>query len=180
MGRATGSELTFLAVVAGAKAIDKICGVEARIKWPNDLVIGGKKLAGILVESRQFEGQDYVIGIGVNCQQQKSDFPLKLQGTATSIRQECGREVDRIKLGQEILRELDQYIKQLEQEGNESIHKAWLRRCDDVGKRTTLICNGQRFSGRFGDVDPRKGLLLRLYNGPIRVFESATTTVDID
>ncbi len=179
MGQLRGTELTYLAAVAAAGAIDNICQTNIKIKWPNDLILNGKKLAGILVESRAAEQHSYVIGIGINCQQNSEDFPAEIHDAATSLKCHLQKDVDRTELARELLRSLDKNLTELERDGNASLHANWLQRCGDIGKRTTLISNGQNFTGRFIDIDPVKGLLLRLDNGPIRIFEPATTTVEV-
>ena len=74
------------AAVAVAETIGKVNSSQAKIKWPNDILLDGKKVAGILLESKKSKaGTIFIIGIGINCHQTKDDFPADLQKTATSI-----------------------------------------------------------------------------------------------
>lgn len=87
--------LTLVAAMAVAKVIQKKCGIDAKIKWPNDVVVGGKKLCGILTEmnSEMDEIYSVVIGIGINVNQKS--FSAELEEKATSIFRENGQKVDR-------------------------------------------------------------------------------------
>ena len=88
-----GAALT--AGLAARDAVEKSAGVEARLKWPNDLLWEGRKLGGILCESA-FTGVDLdfsVVGIGINVGQKKDDFPVELRDRAVSLRQASGRSV---------------------------------------------------------------------------------------
>ena len=88
--------VTALTAAACAEAIRKVCGAEAGIKWPNDLVLGGRKLCGILTELESGgEGLALVIGIGLNVSQRREDFPPELRETAGSLVMLTGREVSR-------------------------------------------------------------------------------------
>ena len=86
--------LTPMAAVSAAMAIRRVTGAPVRIKWPNDLVLGGRKLCGILTELESGgEGLALVIGIGLNVSQRREDFPPELRETAGSLVMLTGREV---------------------------------------------------------------------------------------
>ena len=89
--------LTLTAAVATAAAIQNFCGLNAGIKWPNDILVNGKKLGGILVEKRDIGGRMcFVVGIGINCNQTAAAFEgLDLRTPATSLCIESGAVVDR-------------------------------------------------------------------------------------
>ncbi len=107
-GGEIGENLTLSAGLAAAEAVEEVFPLQVRIKWPNDVVLAGRKLAGIMVESRRdHNGTSYVIGIGINCQQKQSDFEPELQEKATSIAQMIAGPVDRLQLAQQLLRRLD-------------------------------------------------------------------------
>ena len=172
--------LALLAGLAAAEAIESCCGRRVRIKWPNDVTFEGRKVAGTIVESRRQEASDcFVVGVGINCSQQEEDFSPELQETATSLRLMCGSKVDRVQLAQEFLCRLEDWLKAASAEGGlERLHQSWLGRCDEVGRRIRLISDNQTFEGRVIDVCPKKGLLLQLDAGAVRVFDGATTMVD--
>ena len=90
--------MTLVAALAQAKALKEITGEDIRIKWPNDIVLNGKKIVGILTEmSAQFDYIDHiVIGIGINVH--TTDFPKELQDTATSLYLETGKKFRRAEI----------------------------------------------------------------------------------
>ena len=103
--------LTALSAVAVCRAVERAGGVSPAIKWPNDLVLGGRKLGGILTEL-SLEGEsghvDYVIvGIGLNCRQRAEDFPPELADMATSLDMALPQQVKRSALAAALMEELD-------------------------------------------------------------------------
>ena len=92
--------LTLTAAVATAEAISGLCGLKVRIKWPNDILIADRKLAGILVEKRTVKGRAcFVVGVGVNCHQEAAAFEGHAMRTPpTSLRMETGALIDRTAL----------------------------------------------------------------------------------
>jgi BirA family biotin operon repressor/biotin-[acetyl-CoA-carboxylase] ligase len=102
------SRLTLLTGVALAEAVREVTGLPAEIKWPNDLVCGGRKLAGILAEASARDGviEHIIIGVGINVR--AVEYPPEIASRASSLEQELGRAVDRgdvlaaflVKLGQ--------------------------------------------------------------------------------
>ncbi len=103
------TQLTVASATALRRAIKTVTGLPAEIKWPNDLLIGGKKVVGILTElSAELDRVRHVIlGIGVDVNQKANEFPAELRKTATSLKIESGGEISRAELATEILRELD-------------------------------------------------------------------------
>lgn len=179
MGCEADAELLTIAVaVGGAEAIRSVCGVEARIKWPNDIMIGGKKVAGILLESRRSKGKtDYVIGIGVNCHQRREFFDsrkLKMAGTSLDIA--SGQIVDRNRLASELLGAVDKWIGVTISDGKDVI-KRWSMLSSQLGHRVTVESDGKQYSGNCIGVDPAKGLILQLDAGTVRMFDAAHTTI---
>ena len=97
-------ELTGIATLACADAIAAATGIEAELKFPNDLLVAGRKVAGILAEAR--EGR-VVLGVGINVNVGESDLPTEVDRPATSLLMETGREVDRAELLVELLELLE-------------------------------------------------------------------------
>ena len=119
--------LSLTIAVATAEAIGKCAKAEAKIKWPNDIILNNKKVAGILVESKKVNKLTaYVIGIGINCHQRKRDFPADLQKIATSINIETGGGIDRISLIKRLLTSIDNWLGIAEQ-SKEEIIEHWQR-----------------------------------------------------
>ena len=170
--------LTLLAGLATAEAVENSCSLTTGIKWPNDIVAEGKKLAGIMVESRKISGTlAFVIGIGINCRQSPEEFDPEIRDSAVSIRQLTGVDVDRLQIAQQLLGRLDHWLLAVENHQTDELHDNWLNRCDEIGRRITVMCDGQKYTGRVVDVSISQGLLMQLDNGPIRIFDAATTTV---
>src|SRR5256712_13148352 len=101
-----------MTAVATAEALRRVAPVAARVKWPNDVLVGGKKIAGILLESR---APVIIIGVGVNLGQR--EFPPELAGRAPSVALETGRAPDREPLLAAFLEECEAWRARLEREG---------------------------------------------------------------
>lgn len=129
--------LSFAAAVAVAEALIDIAGVEARLKWPNDVMVSGRKIAGILLESRSvIASAPTIIGIGVNVAQ--SRFAPDLAGRATSIALECGRAIARDALLDALLRHFDARRESLEREGFTAVRARWLVLADTIGREVRV------------------------------------------
>jgi len=173
-----GAELLSLAcAVAVAEAVGKVGGRHAKIKWPNDIRLGKRKVAGILLESkRTADTVAYIIGIGINCHQGTNSFGVELRDSATSIDIESGAVCDRVLLAKRLLLSLDQWF-DVAQNSADTVTQRWCQLSIHLGHRVTLVQNGRSFSGNCVGVDPDKGLILRLDHGGIRMFDAAHTTV---
>jgi BirA family biotin operon repressor/biotin-[acetyl-CoA-carboxylase] ligase len=168
--------LSLTIAVAVADALGKVGKYEAKIKWPNDIIVNGKKVAGILLESKRAANRTaYIIGIGINCHQKKISFPAELQSAATSIDIESGSTCDRISLAKRLLSSLDEWI---EQKNKNKVTDQWRKRSILLGHRVTLLYNGKRFTGNCIGIDPEKGLILQLDQGSVRMFDAAHTSIE--
>jgi BirA family transcriptional regulator, biotin operon repressor / biotin---[acetyl-CoA-carboxylase] ligase len=139
--------LSLVTGVAVAHALRRGAGVAARLKWPNDVVVEGRKLAGILLESRLASPPAVVIGIGINVGQER--FPGELSGMATSIRLVTGRSADREALLPVLLEELTAWRDRLEHEGFAPVREAWKALSATLGRDV----RGDEVSGRAVDLD---------------------------
>jgi BirA family biotin operon repressor/biotin-[acetyl-CoA-carboxylase] ligase len=179
--------LSLACPVAVAEAVGKIVDSQAKIKWPNDIILNGKKVAGIMVESKTVNGSTaYIVGIGINCHQKKTSFPRELQTTATSIDIESRSVCDRISLAKRLLSSLDYWLEVAENtspsrlglaETGKKIIDRWRKLNTLLNQRITVIYNGRKFTGNCIGVDPEKGLILQLETGGIRMFDAAHTTI---
>jgi BirA family biotin operon repressor/biotin-[acetyl-CoA-carboxylase] ligase len=169
--------LSLACPVAVAEAVGKIADSQAKIKWPNDIILNGKKVAGIMVESKTVNDHTaYIVGIGINCHQKKSSFPRELQTTATSIDIESRSICDRISLAKRLLSSLDHWL-EVAQDTGKKITDRWRKLSTLLNQRITVIYNGKKFTGNCIGVDPEKGLILQLETGGIRMFDAAHTTI---
>ena len=169
--------LSLTCAVAVADGLGKIGGTEAKIKWPNDIILNGKKVAGILLESKiDNDGNTYIIGIGINCHQRQDSFPAELQPIATSIDIESHSIADRISLAKRLLTSLDHWLEVAEKNSNK-VTDQWRKLSIQLGHRVTLLFDGTRFAGNCIGIDPEKGLILQLDTGSPRFFDAAHTTI---
>jgi len=178
MGGPVQSELLSLAVAVGvAEALGQIGNHTAQIKWPNDIMLAGRKLGGILVESRQtVSGTTHIIGIGVNCHQDRQAFEPELHEIATSIDINTGTRCDRTTLARRILASLDYWLGEA-QSNRPLVIETWNRLSTQRGQRVTVAYNRRTFTGNCIGVDPENGLILQLDRGGIRMFDAAHTSI---
>jgi BirA family biotin operon repressor/biotin-[acetyl-CoA-carboxylase] ligase len=169
--------LSLTCAVAVADGLGKIGGNEVKIKWPNDIILNGKKVAGILLESKtDNDGNIYLIGIGINCHQNKDSFPPELQPIATSIDIESHLIADRISLAKRLLTSLDHWLEVAER-NRKKVTDQWCKLSIQLNHRVALIFNGTRFAGNCIGIDPQKGLVLQLDTGGVRMFDAAHTSI---
>nr|AXJ99421.1 Biotin--protein ligase [Paenibacillus brasilensis] len=120
-------QLTLLTGVALCRAIRRLTGVEAGIKWPNDLLIHGRKMSGILLESAAEDQRvRYCIaGIGIDVNLNRDDYPEELSQVGTSLKIEAGREIDRTELIAAVLGEMEQLCRLYAEQGFQPIAMLW-------------------------------------------------------
>jgi len=165
--------ITIVAAVGLAETI----GQNAKIKWPNDIILSGRKAAGILVEAfGENKKKYYAVGIGINCHQQKKDFPVELAETATRIDMETGAECDRSRLAKRLIMNLDHLLEAANRQPDEIIEK-WRGRSMLLSRRITVGHNGEEFTGNCIGIEPAEGLIIQLERGGVRMFHSASTTI---
>ena len=169
--------LSLVTAVAAAEAIGKPGRLHAKIKWPNDIILNNKKVAGILLETISINHKSVcIIGIGINCHQKENSFPPDIKNIATSIDIESGSRIERNALVKRLLTSID-HCYELAQHDADSIIRLWKQLSIQLGHRVTLIFNGKKFSGYCLGVDPQSGLILQLDTGGIRMFDAAHTTI---
>lgn len=163
----SATQLTIAAATATRRAIHRVTGLEPDIKWPNDLLLDGRKTAGILTEmGAELDKIKYlIIGIGVNVNLASTDFPPELRRIATSLRQELGRPIPRPELAAQLLRELDEDYARVTAGQFEAVAEEWSRHCRTLGQRVTIIHGERRIEGRAEALDHDGALLLRNARG---------------
>ncbi len=170
--------LTILAGLSVAEAVEETAQVAAGIKWPNDVTVAGRKIAGVLIECRIIDQNIfYVIGVGINCTQKREDFDPEFRDSACSLQELSAARVDRIATARCFLSRLDYWIQKNSGGEFNQLHDQWKRRCDNIGRRLTIINDGRDFCGRVIDVSCDNGLILQLDNGAVKVFDGASTSV---
>lgn len=156
-------QLTLLAGVAVCRAVREVSGVQAGIKWPNDLLAGGRKICGILLESSLREGRLHycIAGIGIAVNLTEEDYPDDLQGVGTSLLIEGGGiPVDRSRLAEAVLAELESlYLLYLER-GFRPVRELWESMSVTLGRKVLFSTPEGRKEGKAVSLDDNGGLLL--------------------
>ncbi|MGH9750509.1 MAG: biotin--[acetyl-CoA-carboxylase] ligase [Candidatus Polarisedimenticolia bacterium] len=163
--------LTLLAAVAVARALREAGGVEARIKWPNDLVVGRRKIGGILAESRGHASppREVVVGIGINGNQVPEEFPPEVRPQATSLRIETGRRCDRAAVLASVLEEFERRYTRMLREGPAGTLREWEGLAVAPGGRVVVEGPSGRREGNVAGVDAEGALLLDTAAGRERI-----------
>ena len=140
------SVLPLLSAVAVAKAIQLAAGLTPSLKWPNDILAGDRKLGGLLCES-SLSGPTttfVIVGVGLNVNSHREDFPEDIRDLATSIAEETGRPCDRAQLIAAILWELEQYAEALLTRRPDLFLGEYARLCTTLGRRVRVSLSGDR------------------------------------
>jgi len=163
------TQLTVVSAVAVARAIERETGLRPDIKWPNDIMFGQKKVAGILLElgAELDRIRHATLGIGIDVNVDPAELPPELQAVATSLRSELGRVVDRASLATTVLRELDHLYQRLGDGDFHEIGDDWMRRCSTLGRRVVIHIGDRRVTGRAEALDEDGALLVRTEFGTI-------------
>ncbi|MHB1560828.1 MAG: biotin--[acetyl-CoA-carboxylase] ligase [Isosphaeraceae bacterium] len=174
--------LTAMAAVATAEVVSDLVGRRADIKWPNDVRVDGRKIAGILVERPAVPEPDpgspgsmperrarpAVVGIGLNVNVVRDDLPDELRDRATSIQIETGFPADRSEAARALIRRLDYWYDAVHTAGAGAgaLNAAWRDRIEGLGRLVRVLTPDGPRTGRFVDLDLRRGLTLALADGP--------------
>lgn len=161
------TQLTVASAAAVRRAIETQSGLKTEIKWPNDILVGGKKVAGILTElSAELDRIKYVlVGIGVDVNLTVQDFSPELRPHATSLRIELGKPVDRVELAAAVLQQLDrEYARVLAGEFS-AVADDWEKHCTTLGQRLVVHLGARRLCGRAEALGEDGALLLRTEHG---------------
>ena len=173
-----GDLLTVMSAVAVAQALRENLPLQARIRWPNDIMIKGRKVAGILLEGRVLDAASaFVIGIGLNVSTEKDDFPPELRDIATSLALETEKTPNRIAVMQWVLRSLDVWYRQLRLGEYGDIACRWRELSSTLGQRVVLAEAGNEYRGTVLDLSLEDGLIVRLDGGMTKVFPPSTVTL---
>ena len=176
------SPVTAMAGVAVCRAVERLCGVSPGLKWPNDPVLDGKKLCGILTEL-SLEGetarvQELVLGIGINVSQRPEDFTPEVREIATSLVQALGYAVSRPALAAEIIREVDRLCAALAAGETGPYLAEYRRRCVNLGRTVRLLRpDGGGETAEALDIDEEFGLVVRRPDGAVKTVRSGEVSV---
>jgi BirA family biotin operon repressor/biotin-[acetyl-CoA-carboxylase] ligase len=170
------AQLNVVAGVAVARAIRKTTGLSPRIKWPNDVLVAGKKVAGILVETVA-QGSEIcysVVGIGINITLD-DDKAAALDGQATGLEEAAGCTVDRSGVLRQLLTDLDSLY--LQSAAGKSPQPEWKGLLDTLGQRVRITWRDETWVGQAEQVDEMGNLLLRLDDGNLVTMTAGDVTL---
>ncbi|WP_312108561.1 biotin--[acetyl-CoA-carboxylase] ligase [Brevibacillus reuszeri] len=170
-------QMTLLTAVTIARTIREETGVPVKIKWPNDIFCGDKKVCGVLTElNAESDRVNYlVIGIGLNANSVQSDFPEELSEIATSLRIESGDEVKRVDFIQQFCRNFEEEYDHFLQHGFQRVKQEWEKHSYSIGRWVSVQTISQMFEGRAVGLDDegvlmvedRAGIMHKVYSADV-------------
>lgn len=180
MRPATVTQLTIAAATGLFRAIRAQTGITPEIKWPNDILIHGKKIAGILTElSAELDKVKYVIlGLGIDVNITTAEFPAELRKLATSLRIETGRLQNRADLAIKILQELDRDYDRVCAGQFESVADEWEEHCTTLGQHVVIHIGDRILRGTAESLDSDGALLLRTQHGQLDRIIGGDVTIE--
>jgi BirA family biotin operon repressor/biotin-[acetyl-CoA-carboxylase] ligase len=172
------TQLTIAAATAVARAIRAQTGLVPQIKWPNDILVGDKKVVGILTElAAELDRVRYVvIGIGVDVN--VAEFPAELAGIATSLAAASGRQFIRAAIAAAILEELDADYARITRGEFAALAEEWERQCITLGRRVQIHIGDRTVTGRAESLDNDGALLLRTEHGLLERIVGGDVTLE--
>jgi BirA family biotin operon repressor/biotin-[acetyl-CoA-carboxylase] ligase len=166
-------EITLLGTLASARAISGLTGEEVRVKWPNDIMIRGKKVGGVLTEvcSGKTGRGVVIVGIGLNVSTRSEKFPEEIKGLASSIDIESGKRTGRTKIIQRILEEFEALYFLFLAGKEELILNEWKILSETIGRNISIRSHDAVYEGRAVGIDGGGQLILKIFGGSIRKFD---------
>ncbi len=170
-------QLTMVCGLAAADAVESDTGLRVGLKWPNDIVVGGAKVGGILTEIELVGNRlDFaVVGLGLNVNLDPGQLPADLLVPATSLAQELGHEVARLPLLWTLLRRIEVRYGALS--AGHSPHGEWAARLITLGQAVVISAGGSVLEGVAEGVDANGALLVRLDNGRLETIVAGDVTL---
>jgi BirA family transcriptional regulator, biotin operon repressor / biotin---[acetyl-CoA-carboxylase] ligase len=174
------TQLTVASATALRRAIGAVTGLKPEIKWPNDILIGGKKVAGILTElSAEVDRVRHIIlGIGIDVNLAADEFPPELKKIATSLKIETGEMVSRAELAVTILRELDHDYARIGVGKFPALADEWESGCATIGKNVRVHIGDRRVRGCAESLDDDGALIIRTEHGHLERITGGDVTLE--
>ena len=163
-----------MGAVSIAHAIRELVKLPAMIRWPNDVLVCGRKISGVLTELDYDQNKQpfFVLGFGVNINITSAELPLSLRSSATSIQRELGRDISRVSVLRTILHHLEDNYSRLKCGKTSTIIDSAIDLSTTIGKGVQLEALDGSFSGIAEGIDAEGRLILRDQSGQLRVFSS--------
>jgi BirA family transcriptional regulator, biotin operon repressor / biotin---[acetyl-CoA-carboxylase] ligase len=173
------TQLTVAAATALSRGLERHAGLRTQIKWPNDILAGGKKIAGVLTElSAELDCIKHVVlGIGLNVNLTATDLG-ELRKTATSLKIETGRAFRRADLAASLLRELDQDYALVCEHQFTKLSEQWESRCSTLGHRVSIRVGDRTVEGLAESLDEDGALLVRKQHGHLERIIGGDVTLE--
>jgi BirA family biotin operon repressor/biotin-[acetyl-CoA-carboxylase] ligase len=174
------TQFTVAAATALARAIHSTTELQPEIKWPNDILIRGKKVAGILTElNAELDHVKYLIlGIGVDVNLDTIEFSIEFRKSATSLKAETGRAISRAELAIAILRELDREYFRINNGQFSAVADEWQSQCTTLGRNVTILQGDRKIRGRAESLGADGELLIRTEHGHLEPITGGDVTVE--
>jgi BirA family transcriptional regulator, biotin operon repressor / biotin---[acetyl-CoA-carboxylase] ligase len=174
------TQLTVASAIALRRAVYAQTRLPVEIKWPNDILIAGKKAAGILTEmSAELDRVRHVIlGIGIDVNQEVHEFPAELRKTATSLKIEHGESLSRAALATAVLRELDTEYCRIVAGRFSDVAAEWMEHCATIGKDVTVQIGDRKIRGHAESLDDDGALILRSEHGSLQRITGGDVTIE--
>jgi len=174
------SAFPLAAGVAVMRVLSRYAGKEAvRLKWPNDVLIRGRKAAGILAEMRTKSGAiDWlVVGIGINVNMERCDFDPEIRETSVSLKEETGRSLSRLQLAADLLSSFEDCYTRFLREGFRLLREEWLASTDMIGRSVGVDCGEDMLTGIVETIGEDGALVLRDARGNVRRVTIGDATI---
>lgn len=171
-------KLTLIGLMASMAVLDSVqevvgSDIPISLKWPNDLMIDGKKICGILSEGGSVGDKCFVVvGVGLNVNQKSEDFPVEIRDSAVSLYMLTGEPHAKNEILRHILISLERYYLRLQDQGSGWIAKTWIERAGTVGKQVTVSHNGNKIAGVAVGIAPDGALQIKDEHGEVMTIYS--------
>ena len=170
--------ITLMGAVSVAHALRTICNVQAVIKWPNDIIVSGKKISGLLTEMRaeQDRVKYIVLGIGINVNIGRSALPAEIRVSATTLAEETGQRINRTLLLRQLFMELERWYRIFLSDAG-GILREWEALNMTIGNRVLVQGTGESFGGEAIGIDNEGRLIIKLDDGCFRPIAAGDVTL---
>lgn len=163
-------KLTLMTSLAVAKTIDQLFNLKPEVKWPNDVLVSGKKLCGILTQCSTTDDRIgfVVVGIGINVNFELDSLPKQVRENATSLKHELKREIDKEQFLSVLLEKIEHYYFMLTEGRSSLVLKEWKSLCGLLNSYVEIVDLKEKIEGWATDVDENGALIIKLQDGTLR------------